>query len=158
MNIQVEPSTIYDTWWPIEEHHFTHVPPLVWLTDVGQVEGSETIGGIWWHSGHTAHIPLTTMCRVTVVPYVDWDLQTLHRSSPGWTHIAQPIPGWDKSNTSHKTQTLPPLRVYIKSPLTFKTNASLILSVSDTRAQTHNIKCKLPDFMLGEQDIKNWLV
>jgi hypothetical protein len=83
MNIQVEPGTILLGWWPIEEHHFTFVPSLVRLTDVGQVERSETIGGVRWNSGHTSLVPLTAMCGVCVVPDVYWDLQALQRSSPG---------------------------------------------------------------------------
>jgi len=49
MNIQMEPGTIAipGAGVPIEEHHFTFVPSLVRLTDVGQVEGSEAIGGVW---------------------------------------------------------------------------------------------------------------
>ena len=104
MNIQMEPGTIPGAGVPIEEHHFTFVPSLVRLTDVGQVEGSKTKGGVWWNSGHTSLVPLTTMCRVTVIPDVDWDLQTLQRSSPGWTQFAEPVPGWHNSNTSYIVQ------------------------------------------------------
>jgi hypothetical protein len=107
MNIQMKPGTIPGARVPIEEHHFTFVPSLVRLTDVGQVEGSETIWGVRWHPGHTSLIPITAMCGVTVIPDVDWDLQALQRSSPGWTQFAEPVPGWHKSNTSHIKQNSP---------------------------------------------------
>jgi len=47
MNIQMKPGTIPGAGVPIEEHHFTFVPSLVRLTNIGQVEGSETIVGVW---------------------------------------------------------------------------------------------------------------
>jgi hypothetical protein len=59
MNIQVDPGTIYNTQWPIEEHHFTHVPPLIWFTDAEKVEGSDATRRVWQDAHLTASANMT---------------------------------------------------------------------------------------------------
>jgi hypothetical protein len=66
----------------VKEHDFALIPTLVRLADVSEIERGETVWRIRGHSTHAALVALTAVCRVAVVPDVDWYLQSLKQIQP----------------------------------------------------------------------------
>lgn len=65
----------------IQEHHFAFVPALVGLLDVGQIERGGAVLRIGGHARDAAHVAVTAVRRIVLVPDVDGDLLTLRRQS-----------------------------------------------------------------------------
>lgn len=61
----------------IKEDHLTFVPSLVGFSNVGKVERSKSIRGIWANSGHPSFVAFPTVGRVTVIPNIYGDFHSL---------------------------------------------------------------------------------
>lgn len=71
MNIQVEPWTVFMLiWWTIQENHFTFVPSLITLANIGQIERCRTE---WWvgrYAWYSSFVALSAVGWIIFVPNI----------------------------------------------------------------------------------------